>query len=138
MTHTKSIKVLLADQPMESMGYAQPLPPSEDFEDLMDSLWLRLAEMYGGLFTGFGLTPNKTWKQALEGSTEEDIARGLKSLVDNEVMKPPSIMAFRKMCRVSSECASFKVFTPDPLYIQSDSIKATKQAEMAKIREMGI
>lgn len=87
-------------------GYEQPLQsdkPEKLSQNLMDSLWIKMSEMYGHRWTSnFGVSadPSHSWASVLKGITGQQIANGLNALVDkpDEFDWPPPANVFRAMC----------------------------------------
>ena len=87
-------------------GSEQPLPnemPEKLSQGLMDSLWIKMSEMYGHRWTSnFGVSadPGHSWATVLKGLTGQQIANGLNTLVEKggEFDWPPPANVFRAMC----------------------------------------
>ncbi|MBJ2290731.1 hypothetical protein JFT44_12375 [Pseudomonas sp. MF5691] len=87
-------------------GSEQPLPnemPEKLSQGLMDSLWIKMSEMYGHRWTSnFGVSadPGHSWATVLKGLTGQQIANGLNTLVEkgDEFDWPPPANVFRSMC----------------------------------------
>ena len=87
-------------------GYEQPLQsdkPEKLSQNLMDSLWIKMSEMYGHRWTSnFGVSadPSHSWASVLKGITGQQIANGLNALVEkpDEFDWPPPANVFRAMC----------------------------------------
>ncbi|WKL53102.1 hypothetical protein Q1W70_00410 [Pseudomonas kielensis] len=88
---TRSEQPLLSEKP-------EKLP-----QKLMDSLWIKMSEMYGHRWTSnFGVSadPGHSWATVLKGLTGQQIANGLNTLVEkgDEFDWPPPANVFRAMC----------------------------------------
>lgn len=91
-----------------SMPSNKPLQPDKLpklSQTLLDKLWLKMAELYGQLWTGsFGVSADQShaWAAALGGLTGQQIAAGLTTLAmtDDPQLKryPPSAATFRSLC----------------------------------------
>jgi len=87
-------------------GSEQPLPsetPEKLSQGLLDSLWIKMSEMYGHRWTSnFGVSadPGHSWASVLKGLTGQQIANGLNTLVEkgDEFDWPPPANVFRAMC----------------------------------------
>jgi hypothetical protein len=70
----------------------------------MQTLWLRMAEIYGHRWTAsFGANPDSdgaagTWGKGLAGITPAQLADGLKACITSSDPWPPTLPEFRAMC----------------------------------------
>lgn len=86
-----------SEQPLQS-DKPEKLP-----QNLMDSLWIKMSEMYGHRWTsnfGASAEPGHSWATVLKGLSGQQIANGLNALVEKgeEFDWPPPANVFRSMC----------------------------------------
>ena len=101
----------------------QPQQQRRNYENvsnpILDRFWLRMTEMYGGMWTNAqGDEPNETWWLGLRDLKPEQIKRGIESLRDSAKPFPPSLPEFRGLCKGSGgveswEAICHKPFVPD-------------------------
>ena len=82
---------------------SQSEKPEKLSQALMDSLWIKMSEMYGHRWTSnFGVSADMShsWATVLKGITGKQIANGLNVLVEkgDEFDWPPPANVFRAMC----------------------------------------
>jgi len=122
-------QILPADNPHQSIGYEQPLEKDRtpEISTLMDNLWVKMVEIYGHLWLGYGESPNETWCEALAECTQSDITRGLRALTETEQDKPPSAVTFRRLClpKKSIYSASLKLFEFEKQITDQGAIERT-------------
>ena len=94
----KHVKHLLSSA--QSKGYKrQQASPTKAHIKIMDLLWLRMTEIYGNQWvSGYGITPNRSWVEALARYEPEDIKRGLELTVRLADEFPPNLAMFISRC----------------------------------------
>ena len=67
---------------------------------VLDRFWLRMTEMYGGMWTNAqGDDPNETWWLGLRDLTNDQIKAGLAALRDSAKPFPPTLPEFRALSK---------------------------------------
>lgn len=81
-----------SNEPTEPVG----LPTTHQ----MAELWTRMARMYGHRWlSAYGETDDGTWRAGLRGITGAQLASGLRACADSADAWPPTLPAFRRLCR---------------------------------------
>ena len=111
------------NQVIQTIDLEQPQPQRRNYEHVsdpvLDRFWLRMTEMYGGMWTNAqGDEPNETWWLGLRDLKPEQIKKGIESLRDSAKPFPPSLPEFRGLCKGSGgveswEAICHKPFQPD-------------------------
>ena len=85
-------------QLIESSRQSSEQPTSRE-EQVINLLWVRLAEIYGqGFVTQYGEMPSRSWKDLLRGISPDQIKSGLEKLTKRESSFPPNAIEFRQLC----------------------------------------
>jgi hypothetical protein len=85
--------ILNFQQPKESERKQLPA-------ETLSVLWVAMAEMFGTKWTNhYGDTPLTSWAVALADLTDRHIARGIRAVMDSGSEWPPSLPAFKAMCK---------------------------------------
>lgn len=125
MKHAKQVAQAALSQPqIESSRQSQSVTPQRLGQKLLDTLWTKMAELYGHRWTAsFGMTPSSdhAWASALAGLTGEQIACGLVALSERGDDWPPSAPEFRKLCTGNS-AESLGLPSVDQAYRQACAI----------------
>lgn len=91
-------------QSRSALTSPDPTPPAPVSSTAMQTLWLRMAEIYGHRWTAsFGANPDSegaagTWAKGLAGVTPAQLADGLKACITSSDPWPPTLPEFRAMC----------------------------------------
>ncbi len=79
----------------------------------MWELWERMGEMFGHQWASQqGECPNDTWLRGCADLSVEQLGQGIKALLDRGVDWPPSLPAFRALCRQNWESRIHQPFVP--------------------------
>lgn len=90
----------------QSIKSSSPLPSETQqrpklSQPMLDTLWLKMAEIYGRTWTGsFGVSADQShaWATILGDLTGKQLACGLAALTDKPSDFPPSATSFRALC----------------------------------------
>jgi len=103
-------------------------------------LWVRFGKIYGHKWeTAYGECDDGTWLQGLSGVSPDQVAHGLGVVMEIGDEWPPSLPAFRQMCKGEHEIEQQKnEFGLDytPQYYHKDKATDAKQLETDRAGHM--
>jgi hypothetical protein len=90
----------LAKSLIANLGQYVQVPENPQVNrQVIESLWLRMSEMFGHKWiSSYGSTPTDTWLAGLIGFSKEDILEGIIRCMSWEEPWPPTLAQFRQLC----------------------------------------